>query len=241
MTSSLWPLVEFAARPLQRDERDAVLGDALESGESPVHAVLGVLGLVLRRQLLLWRSWRPWLAVLVGLPGTYLLMIVSVSVTCTYDRLMGLPLGHWAPTGHEGIPLLLCHIFLLVAWSWSGGFTLGSLSPRTLWLSAALCYLLVFSCDSHFRMLSISKLAPFLFLAPAIWGIQQGRRKHTLRLQTALFLAIAMTALTTTAWIDNALWILNWFLLVPAWYLVATARRPEKNETGTARQVSSQI
>jgi hypothetical protein len=28
---------------------------------------------------------------------------------------------------------------------------------------------------------------------------------------------------TTAAWIGNALWILNWFLLIPAWYLVAAA------------------
>src|SRR5882757_8396592 len=107
MTSNLWPLVELAARPLECDEREAVLGDALESGDGTWQTLSSVFGLVLRRQLLLWKSWRPWLAVFVlGLPGAYLLMIVSISVTCTYDRLMGLPMGHWAPTGHEGFALL---------------------------------------------------------------------------------------------------------------------------------------
>ena len=41
MTSNLWPLVEFAARPLDRDEREAVLGDSLESGESASRALTG--------------------------------------------------------------------------------------------------------------------------------------------------------------------------------------------------------
>ena len=63
MTSSLWSLVELAARPLDRDERDAVLGDSLEAGDSSWRALSGVLGFVLRRQFLLWKSWRPWLRI----------------------------------------------------------------------------------------------------------------------------------------------------------------------------------
>src|ERR1700750_3381413 len=114
---ALWSLVEFAARPLSRDEREAVLGDSLEAGDGAWQTLSGVLGFVFRRQILLWKSWRPWLAVFVfGLPGSVLLMYVSVSVTCTFDRLMGLQVGHWAPTGHEGFAMLLCHIVLLIAW-----------------------------------------------------------------------------------------------------------------------------
>jgi hypothetical protein len=33
MTSTHWPLVEVAARLLERSEREAVLGDLLETGE----------------------------------------------------------------------------------------------------------------------------------------------------------------------------------------------------------------
>jgi hypothetical protein len=246
MTSSLWSLVEFAGRPLDRDERDAVLGDSLEAGDGIWQALLSVLGLVFRRQISLWRSWRPWLAVFVfGVPSTVLLMYVSVSVTCTFDRLMGFQISHWAPTGHEGFALLLCHIFLLIAWSWTSGFTLGSLSPRTLWLNATLGLFLALYFANHFRHFgsaSIANLSPFLFLVPTIWGVRQGMRTIRLRLAPAFLLAATMTILMISAWTNSALWIFNWPLLVPAWFLVATARRSSTNgrrsrrETAPARQ-----
>jgi hypothetical protein len=239
MTSTLWSLVEFAGRPLDRDERDAVVGDSLEAGDSAWQALFGVLGLVLRRQISLWKSWRPWLAVFVfGVPSTVLLMYVSVSVTCTFDRLMGFQISHWAPTGHEGFALLLCHIFLLIAWSWTSGFTLGSLSPRTLWLNATLGLFLALYFANHFRHFgsaSIANLSPFLFLVPAIWGVRQGVRTVRLRRGLAFLLAATITVLMISAWTNSALWVLNWLLLCPAWYLVATACRSDshRNRSGT--------
>ena len=227
---TLWSLVEFAARPLSRDEREAVLGDSLEAGDGAWQTLFGVLGFVFRRQLLLWKSWRPWLAVFVfGLPSSFLLMDVSVSVTCTYDLLMGLQVGHWAPTGNEGFALLLCHIFLLIAWSWTSGFTLGSLSPRTLWLNAALCSFVALYFADHFRLYSISNFSPFQFLLPAIWGIRQGVRTVRLRLAPAFLLAATVTTLMISAWNSSALWVFNWLLLCPALYLVATARRSRQS------------
>ena len=232
MTSNLWPLVELAARPLDRDERNAVLGDSLEAGDGIWQAFSSVLGLVLRRQLLLWKSWRPWLTTFVfGLPGAYLLMIVSISVTCTYDRLMGMKVGHWAPTGHEGFALLLCHICLLIGWSWTSGFILGSLSPKTLWLNAALCFLMIPICDDHLRTMTLSMFAQYLFLIPAIWGVCQGIRTVRLKRSTAFLLAATITVLMIAAWTNSALWILNWLLLCPAWSLVATARQGARDES----------
>jgi hypothetical protein len=232
MTSNLWPLVELAARPLDRDERNAVLGDSLEAGDGIWQAFSSVLGLVLRRQLLLWKSWRPWLTTFVfGLPGAYLLMIVSISVTCTYDRLMGMKVGHWAPTGHEGFALLFCHIFLLIGWSWTSGFILGSLSPKTLWLNAALCFLMIPICDDHLRTMTLSMFAQYLFLIPAIWGVCQGIRTVRLKRSSAFVLAATITVLMIAAWTNSALWILNWLLLCPAWSLVATARQGARDES----------
>jgi hypothetical protein len=226
--TSAWPLVESVARLLERDEREAVLGDSLEAGDSPWQTLSGVLGFIFRRQTLLWRSWRPWLSVfVVGLPCSLLLMYVSVSVTCTFDRLMGFPISKWAPTGHEGFSLLLCHILLLIAWSWTSGFTLGSLSPRTLWLNAALCCFLAFHWH-ELRNVSASIFAPFLFLLPALWGVRQGVLSIRLRRIPALLLAAAITVLTAAAWINNALWVFNWLLLCPVLYLVATARRSQR-------------
>jgi hypothetical protein len=50
-----WSLVEVASQPLERDEREAVLGDLLEADESAWHGLLDVLGLVIRRQVELWK------------------------------------------------------------------------------------------------------------------------------------------------------------------------------------------
>jgi hypothetical protein len=237
MTSPFWSLIEFAAAPLAQEERDAVIGDSLEAGDTVWKALAGVLGLVVRRQLLRWRSWRPWFATfLLALPAGYLLISVSMSVAFTSERLMGMKVGHWAPTGHEGFLMLLCHIFLLITWSWTSGFAVGSLSPRTLCSTIAVCSVNFLLCGMHLRMGPISPYYSLLFVAPAIWGVLQGKRASHLSLRTALLLASMMTALTTAAWINNALWILNWFLLFPAWYLVATARRPERDGTSTRGQ-----
>ena len=251
MTSPLWSLVEFAARPLDRDERDAVLGDSLEAGERPSQALFSILGLVLRRQILLWKGWRPWLAAFgFAAPCTWLLMTVSLSVTCTSERLLGLSIGHWAPTGNEGFALLACHIFLLIA------FAIGSLSPRTLWTSAALFLLLAQylhhmyivaapvamhgaaagAFPFHGSFFALAWLAPFLFVLPAVLGVRGGMRRVQLRLPSAVLLAAAITFLTASAWINNALWIFNWLLLCPALYLVATARRSESNRSSPVQR-----
>jgi len=60
MTSGGWPLVEVAARLLEGDERNAVLGDLQEASETAWYGLFGVLGLVFRRHAQLWKSWRPW-------------------------------------------------------------------------------------------------------------------------------------------------------------------------------------
>ena len=54
--------VEFAAQLLDRCECEAVLGDLEEGGEGWWRDLLDISGLIVRRQALLWKSWRPWLA-----------------------------------------------------------------------------------------------------------------------------------------------------------------------------------
>jgi hypothetical protein len=241
MTSTLWPLVELAARPLSRDEREAVLGDALEAGDSAGKALAGVLGLVVRRQLLRWRSWRPWFATfLLALPAGYLLTYVSISVACTSERLLGMKVGRWAPTGHEGLCMLLCHIFLLITWSWTSGFAVASLSPRTLCSLIIVCGVKLLPFGMHLGIESISPYYSLLFVTPAIWGIWRGKRTRRLSLPRALLLAAIMTVLTAAAWLNGALYIFNWLLLCPAWYLVATAHKPgsdwDRSNTGRIRR-----
>jgi len=60
MTGIGWPLVELASKLFDRDERETVVGDLLEANETTWQALLNVLGLVLRRQALLWKQLSPW-------------------------------------------------------------------------------------------------------------------------------------------------------------------------------------
>jgi hypothetical protein len=231
-----WPLVELSSKLLERDEREAVLGDLLEAKESAWQGLLDVSGLVLRREAGFWKALRPWLAGFgVALPNSFLLMGVSLSVSCTYQRLINHKVYDvWWPTGHEGFSLLLCHTFLLIAWSWAGGYVVGSVSRRTLWVSAALSLLPSVICLGTFRLENLSRLCLFLFLLPAILGVRQGMRNARISVRSASLLALTITVLMISAWSSKALWIFNWALIWPAWYLAAAAwRSGQEGRTGS--------
>jgi hypothetical protein len=234
MTSIGWWFVEAAGRLLARDEREAVLGDLVEACEGTWRGLLGVLGLVFRREAVLWKSWRPWLAGFgVAFPSSLLLMGVSLSVSWSYLRLRcpGL-LEQASLTRPSGFLVLICQAFLLIGWSWSGGFVVGSVSRRTLWASTILCYSPCLFCLTRFRVESLSRFCLLLFLLPAIWGVAQGLRLSRMKLSSAIVLALAVTVMMLPAWSSAGQhwwspprWTLNWVLCWPAWYLVATARR----------------
>jgi hypothetical protein len=228
MTGAGWSLVEVASQLLERDEREAALGDLLEGGKSASQGLLDVLGLVSRRQTVPWKSWRPWLAAFgLALPSSFLLMGFSLSVSWTYQHFIdpkvtqanGLPVG-------SGLWLLLCNVFLLAGWSWTSGFVVGSLSRRTLWASIAACCFPCLFCLARFRVESMSRFCLLLFLLPAIWGVLQGLRLTRIKLGSAIVLAVAVTVLMISACSSQGLWTLNWALIWPAWYLVATAGKP---------------
>ncbi len=89
MTEISWSFVKVAARLLEGDEREAVLGDLREAARAACAELLDVFGLAVRRQLSLWKDWRPWLASFgMALPGSLLLMGYSLSVSQTYQRLI---------------------------------------------------------------------------------------------------------------------------------------------------------
>jgi len=219
-------LLQAAARLLERDERDAVLGDLTETGTSAWRGISEVLGLVIRREVALWYGWRPWLAAFgVALPGSLLLMGVSLSVSCTYQRLMGGAVsGVCAPSGHAGFLLLTCQALLLLTWAWTGGFFVGSVSRRTLWMSVALCLSPCLRCLSKFHDSSVSGLCLLLFLPPAILGVRYALRNVRMRPAAALALAMGATALTIYTWGNSAFWIFNWALILPAWFIAILAR-----------------
>ena len=226
MNGIAWKLIGLIAGVLERDEREAVLGDLVEGDEGGWRGLGDVFGLVFRRQGALWRSPRPWLAgFVVALPCSYLLMHVSISVSCTYERLVNHRTYACWHTGHEGFPLLLCHVLLLITWSWAGGFIVGSVSRRTLWMSAALSVVPTTFCWCWWGPMIPSRMCLFLFILPAIVGVQRGLRSDRLSFRTTMILAATITVLMISAWSNQALWVLNWALVLPAWYLAAAAWR----------------
>jgi hypothetical protein len=235
MVSLNWSLVEVAARLLEREEREAVLGDLMEARTSAWDGLFGVLGLVTRRQAMLWKSWRPWLSGFgVALPCSFLLMGASLSVSWSYMRLLCPDLLKSASlTFDSGMAVLSWQTFLLIAWAWTGGFVVGSTSRSTLWASTLLCYAPCLFCLSRYRVESLPRFCLLLFLLPAICGVHRGLRTSRMKLSTALVLALAVTMMMIPSWSSAGLHLwswpkltLNWVLSLPAWYLVITARKP---------------
>jgi hypothetical protein len=220
-------LFDLVVHLLDHDERDAVQGDLLESGESPWQSLFAVAGLVIRREAALWSNWRPWLAAFgLALPSSFLLMGLSLSVSRAYQQLGDVTLRHATGLGvGPGLALFLCNVLLLVAWSWTGGFVIGSVSRRTIWVSAALSFAPCLFCLERFRVEGLSRLCLLLFLPAAVWGARRGLQIVRIRPGAAVALAISVTALTVPMWSNSGAWIPNWALSWPAWYLVATARR----------------
>jgi hypothetical protein len=221
-------LVDSLAQLLERDEREAVLGDMAETGESTRQAIWNLCGLLLRRQAAYWNGWHPWIAAFgIALPFSFPLMGLSVSLS-----LMSLHILDPATRQitNSGVSLLLSRFLLLTAWSWTGGFVMGSVSRRTLWVSALLALLPCCFCLARFRIEDLSRFSLLLFLLPAIQGVYQGLRMTRLPLRSAMLIASATILLTVVLWIRTGPSILNLALSWPAWYLVVTAST--KRRTG---------
>jgi hypothetical protein len=229
MTALAWRLVDGVARLLAHDEREVVLGDLEERDEGAWRGLLDVSGLVMRREAGRWASWEPWFAGFgVTVPGSFLLMGVSLSVSLNTQQLFwGKFFPASGPAAGIGPLPLTCSLVLLTLWSWTGGFVLGAVSRRTIWASAALCFLPCLFCLVRFRLSSLSRACLFLFLLPAIAGVLCALRRVRVSEKWAVALAIAATALVVPAWLSRTPWIgpLDGVLSLPAWYLVASAMR----------------
>ncbi len=251
MTQICWWLVHKLSRLLQPDERDAVLGDFVESGLTGGKALRDLLGLIARQQAALWTDWRPWLA-LVGIVGpvSVILLYFSLDLSRTFELYLWI-LGNYRhfdpamlePTGltvRHGIAVMLRHTFLLVSWSWTAGFVLGSLSRRAIWVNGVLlCCLAGLFLSGALGALAPPKpstlllLSAILIMLPVIWGVRQGLRLGTLGSRPAIFLATAVGSTTAFAiwadgWWRGETWhtmhlILSLILCWPVGYMAATA------------------
>jgi hypothetical protein len=237
-----WRLVDLVSRMLEPDEREAVRGDLAESGETGEQALRGLLGLVVRRQVVLWKDWRSWLALLgaAGLVCALLMLAIFLGdayelyswIIRNYSVIDKAILAQTGLTLRHGIVTVVCTFFLLISCASTGGFVLASLSRTTVWLHT-MVFCLVW-------MLLPLKLFTVLSLLPFIWGVTRGLRLRTLRPPRSIFLAaaiVSMTALTmwTWGWWRAPAWahvFLSLALCWPAWHLVATAS-PQLKENNT--------
>lgn len=154
MTPMLWWLIDAVSRMLEPDERELVLGDVTESRETGGRALRDVVGLVIRRQAILWTGWRPWLTLLgLILPLGMLLSIVARSTSdmsaiyvWLYANNWDWPLmtnpGFWRLFA-ETIALLSLWFLTLVCFSWNAGFVLGAFSRGMLQINGVLLFLML--------------------------------------------------------------------------------------------------
>jgi hypothetical protein len=204
MTRINWWLVDTLSRLLEPGERDAVRGDLAESGETAGQALRDVFGLVARRQAVLWKDWRLWLALLVvpfGLP----LGLISARTADHSVIYIWLYANNWdwaflANSGfrhdlvHFGAGILMSYVTLL-CWSWTSGFLLGSLSRGAIQVNGALFCIVLLSAEpagapharnfglnaavfavTFYRMIFPLIVQAALVLLPSLWGMRQGLR-----------------------------------------------------------------
>lgn len=230
MRNISWKIIEAIALQLTPTEREIVLGDLLETHESAWRRTREILGLVVRRQLQLWNGSSPWLAGPgLALPCSFMLMGFSFAISSELrNRLVfGWQLSFFSTERGEFL-LLLCQVFVLLICAWAAGFAVESVSRRTFVVSAICCFLPCLFCLLRFHQESLPRFCLLLFLLPAIAGVCFSRRGGTINRRRAIASAVAATICMTVLAVRGHLWVLNWELMVPAWYLVILPVRPDR-------------
>jgi hypothetical protein len=207
-----WWLVDTVSGILEPDERNTVLRNFAECGVTRGHPLGQLLGLIMRREAILWKDWHPWLAFIWvgGLVG-WRLSRFSFSLS----RLLSLYLLTYSRFGvryddgltvSQDLVMFACQSLALILYSWSAGFVLGSLSRRTIWMSGALFYLsgLLPGNAMPMTLLPAFRWLPLLphtvlFLLPSIWGLRRGLRVNVLGLRRTILLAATISAITALA------------------------------------------
>ncbi|MCC6392445.1 MAG: hypothetical protein IT167_17730 [Bryobacterales bacterium] len=213
-----WWVMDIVSRVLEPDERDAVLGDFAESHESFVPALRDLLGLMLRRQVELWKDWRPWLApvgllapaaVVYGKPPVGELWLAWSEVQLRTMWAYGVRY-QTGMTVADDVVKWICVSLLLICWAWSGGLVVGALSGRTTWVHPCLfCTLGVLLAGMiaalRSRPLCLAGLIPSLLflLAPFLLGVRRGCHAGMPRRGCALWLGAAIAFLTLVLQVEG--------------------------------------
>jgi hypothetical protein len=246
---SLWALsTQALSRALDSGEREIVLGDLAELGMSDRRAFKGVLGLVLRRQLGLWKEWQPWFVLLaIVVPIGPLLATQSDRLDLTFfpNLEMWLHNGISYRTGVSSTALFAEFCFqasALVTWSWTSAFALCALARKTIWANGILFLLLwaafaVYPGAYSVRLLWVtpwawtSTASNFLVvLLPAYWGLRKSAKSSRTTPPWLIPLAvwtgiIGALAFWTQGWEGDALE--NWSHAAPALTLLHLVQRAD--------------
>jgi hypothetical protein len=213
-----WRCVEAAAVLLAPMEREVVLGDLAETNRSVWRGLGDVLNLAARRQLALWKGWRPWASSIgLALPASLFLMGWSVAASGAVASLVG------EPAQLSALGLSLSRLFLVTCWAWMAGFVVGSVSRGTLWASALACCGPCLHCLSLWPGHGLSFLRLLVFLLPGLYGVWRGRLEFRIGLSVAVFLAAAGALAFLIS--GKGGWIYSSSLLWPGLYLTAMAKR----------------
>ena len=237
MTGICWRLTALLSRALEASEREAVLGDLAESGTAGAQALHGVLGLVVRRQVALWKDWRSWLALIaVSGPAATMLALSSVRLWGSYDLYFWIArnyadidpavLQETHLTLASGILLMARGSIVMACLAWTTGFVVGALSRRTIWVSGGLfCTLLLYG---GVQSVPAPRILLALILVPALAGMYLGLSPSQRPVIRGLLWAAAIvTALmghqTWLWWPTRSLWRLQMLTLVRYWPLLYLA------------------
>ena len=136
ISRTCWKLTLWLASALEGTEREAVIGDLAEFGESGGRAIGSVLGLVVRRQATALKDLHLWLVLfIIVLPLSFLLCTVAQKAAGegavytwmyanNWDWGLTKNVGFWYVMGGAAIQLFLDWL-MVACWSWSAGFLLG--------------------------------------------------------------------------------------------------------------------
>jgi hypothetical protein len=189
MNRICWWLVDMLCGTLDSNERDAVRGDIDEAGESGGEALRDSIGLVVRRQMASWKSWRAWVA-----PVGLIAPVVCAGTGAIRLDLQARTMWTYGVRFDDGLPLgdlavrLVGFSMLPAAWAWIGGFAFGRLAGRTAWVHPAVIGVAVW--------VAAAMLRARIWMVPFLWGIYRGARGPALDIRRAMWLGLGIAVLT---------------------------------------------
>jgi hypothetical protein len=249
-------------RSLDPAEREAVCGDFVELAMADRQVVKSLFGLVMRRQLRLWREWNPWFVlVAIVIPVCPLLEILcnqlgrGIWPSVTMWLLHGVPYrtglspaAFWAGVCIRAIALS--------TWSWTSAFALGTFSRRTISVNGGLFFGLYAACalgaaPPFHRIFWLTwwvwlpLLMSFLFVfIPAGCGIRQSNKLRDMKFPLVVLLALwTMTMGGLTLWTQGWGEVVmdNWSRGGPAMTLSQLARHADLWKAGPALMLGTAV